>query len=622
MKTARKSIHDADALLLYQVGPVYCCSPTLSVESVMMPPRLTHPPGVTDSAPGVFKYASGIVHVVDLRKRFGIDESDIVHPGRIVVVEVEGGHAGIWVDDILDVIQFPTKGWGQVPAHIPRDVFSRTLLYDKKIMLYADFEDLYKFREAGYLRQHIESLKKDLQPKEDSGVPGVTATARSSSLNKKPPVDRSSMTADESAAHNVSSVMKTPEVNMDVHTGTTQHEKVTPNSIKARPQSVSHKSLQSPISQHKSKARTEVLRHYESPVSSVVSDVKQEASILAKKTVQPTHKKEQSHGITRSAHVFSGGADDAGHKKTEYPISDSTFTAGRNVHITEATESNMAVWMFALVLFAMLVVLYFNFEKFTGQDNQMPVIEDFKSYDASQMEADSVMVLPVQDVSEPVVEIQTGENSVVAESERSAEPVAQYRADIGHDKDDIVIVLQQPENDDVFKEEIKTEHAEQRFTYAKKPSGLPVETNVDDTEVSNKAIALIENNDTEVKSLELKQSGKGETATQKEETTDPIQNAIPESAVDSSPILSVKAEKGLLAVDESKSSVEKYAANKKIIHIVVKGDTLWHIAERYIKNPYRYPELAKLSKIKNPDLIYPGNKVVIIIEPRKNNKTR
>lgn len=41
-------------------------------------------------------------------------------------------------------------------------------------------------------------------------------------------------------------------------------------------------------------------------------------------------------------------------------------------------------------------------------------------------------------------------------------------------------------------------------------------------------------------------------------------------------------------------------------HTVVKGDTLWAIAKRYLGNGARYPELAKLNNIKNPNLIYPG----------------
>ena len=41
-------------------------------------------------------------------------------------------------------------------------------------------------------------------------------------------------------------------------------------------------------------------------------------------------------------------------------------------------------------------------------------------------------------------------------------------------------------------------------------------------------------------------------------------------------------------------------------YVVVKGDTLWDIAKRYLGNALRYPELAKLNNIKNPNLIYPG----------------
>lgn len=46
-------------------------------------------------------------------------------------------------------------------------------------------------------------------------------------------------------------------------------------------------------------------------------------------------------------------------------------------------------------------------------------------------------------------------------------------------------------------------------------------------------------------------------------------------------------------------------------HVVVNGDTLWGIAESFLENPYRYPELAKDSGIRNPDLIFPGDIVTI-----------
>jgi chemotaxis signal transduction protein/nucleoid-associated protein YgaU len=50
----------------------------------------------------------------------------------------------------------------------------------------------------------------------------------------------------------------------------------------------------------------------------------------------------------------------------------------------------------------------------------------------------------------------------------------------------------------------------------------------------------------------------------------------------------------------------------EMIHIVVKGDTLWDISAKYLGDPFRYPELAKLSRINDPDLIYPGDVIRII----------
>ena len=67
-----------------------------------------------------------------------------------------------------------------------------------------------------------------------------------------------------------------------------------------------------------------------------------------------------------------------------------------------------------------------------------------------------------------------------------------------------------------------------------------------------------------------------------------------------------------LAVAQSAAPIE-LAPDAPDRHIVAQGDTLWGIASRFLKDPYRWPEVWRLNdeQVRNPHRIYPGQVIVL-----------
>lgn len=680
--TPMATLDDNNALLLFRVGPVHCCAPSLPVESIITPPQLSQPPGSNVASPGIFRFGKHLVSVTELRYLFGIEKKDW-KPGRNIITSLDNRAVAFWVDEILDVIEMPGKGWGKTPSLIPQDIFSQTLLLDKHIFLYTEFKQLAKLRKSGILKKYIEQLAvqqnvkntiydnhKNIIPdfdrhwiSNDKNNINIEPAIAAEKLQEKP---SPTTVADDlphqvkKATHNPpetvsrtakygTSSLKLPSEHANTpstptavtNTQTTSCKKNSKTTLLSRKQthrSTKHVTASTPVLNKPATMPASATKNIRDKSISNIPSRPASAmhnnpfSLHPRETIKTNRGLTSQHSYTPSTSVVRKQTEAASPSRTTYK------------------DDNPSVWPVVLVFIVLLGGtgyflhdLYFtekkqltnivlrNQEKHKAKSTEAGGFANVKTMNHSAKESQDLARTGTVEINKP--EIRLTNNAVKRNEETTlsvqdnifkdvqsdvVEPLntqisqnleipltsvknndnsilqqdSPYHAEIAREGNDITIVLYEP-NQTPATNNIQTDQM--------KPRLVP--------EKDRTPAAPAESNKTENPPAPEKQVSKEEPA---KETPKENKSAKTEETVEINISRETDRVKTLDKPVYIKGSNSTKRKKTVIIHVVVRGDTLWAIAKRYVNNPFRYPELARLSKIKNPDLIYPGNRVRII----------
>ena len=90
----------------------------MDVSEVLKMVKATPLPRSLDFVEGVINLRGEVIPVIDLRKRFGLQEVEKTDDSRIIIVEVEKRMVGLIVDSVSEVIRMPEKNIQDSPEKV------------------------------------------------------------------------------------------------------------------------------------------------------------------------------------------------------------------------------------------------------------------------------------------------------------------------------------------------------------------------------------------------------------------------------------------------------------------------------------------------------------------------
>lgn len=105
-------------LATFYVGNALCGMDILKVQEINKLMQMTKVPQAPEYVIGILNLRGQIVTIIDLGKKLGLGETDLSQDPRNIIVNSEGGHVGLLVRQISDVVEADMEKKEHAPANM------------------------------------------------------------------------------------------------------------------------------------------------------------------------------------------------------------------------------------------------------------------------------------------------------------------------------------------------------------------------------------------------------------------------------------------------------------------------------------------------------------------------
>ncbi len=147
-------------LLPFQVGPFPFCAPVNEVEAIIEIPKMSSVPLTQNSMEGVFDYRGKVAKVINLKRKFGLEQSAQPQNDLIILAKLESGLTGFRIDEVTEIIPSLNLQKFKLSSESSITAFDSFIINNDKIILNTSFNQLFKVEDSTSKRIHSQKTVK------------------------------------------------------------------------------------------------------------------------------------------------------------------------------------------------------------------------------------------------------------------------------------------------------------------------------------------------------------------------------------------------------------------------------------------------------------------------------